>query len=540
MSRKSSPPRSTALDQDQIPNNAPRIVIVGRPNVGKSTLFNRLYGRRRALVHDEPGVTRDRLEGGARWIIGGREHIICLVDTGGLGGDRFADEIENQVRLALTHADLVIFLADGRAGVNPGDREILRKLKESGIESRGVRTLVCVNKVDTEGHEEGAQEFLSLGVDDVLTISAEHNRGIDDLKQVVLSHLGLLGSDTEEEGLLSEDVEEEEWDEQEEEAFEEEGFSEGAPIDDSESLEALDMEEAEDDDEEEFQLKRAPRIAIVGRPNVGKSTLVNAILGERRMITSPVAGTTVDSVDSPAGLDQVPVVLIDTAGIRRKSKTEQGVEVLSVVQARKALERCDIAILVLDGELGLMDQDEKIGGLIEEVGCGVILAVNKWDTQKKNRDFSMEMAADQVRNKMAYLRYAPIVFLSAKERKGLRGLGDLIVDILKQRRVKVETHEFTEWIREQSGVHNPMNAKFYLCHQSGRHPPTFVCHVSDPKKVHFSLKRHLINQIRKKWGYMGNPIRLLFVEAKAGKNRARRPASVKTIKSKALSYRSRS
>ena len=540
MSRKSSPPRSTALDQDQIPNNAPRIVIVGRPNVGKSTLFNRLYGRRRALVHDEPGVTRDRLEGGARWIIGGREHIICLVDTGGLGGDRFADEIENQVRLALTHADLVIFLADGRAGVNPGDREILRKLKESGIESRGVRTLVCVNKVDTEGHEEGAQEFLSLGVDDVLTISAEHNRGIDDLKQVVLSHLGLLGSDTEEEGLLSEDVEEEEWDEQEEEAFEEEGFSEGAPIDDSESLEALDMEEAEDDDEEEFQLKRAPRIAIVGRPNVGKSTLVNAILGERRMITSPVAGTTVDSVDSPAELDQVPVVLIDTAGIRRKSKTEQGVEVLSVVQARKALERCDIAILVLDGELGLMDQDEKIGGLIEEVGCGVILAVNKWDTQKKNRDFSMEMAADQVRNKMAYLRYAPIVFLSAKERKGLRGLGDLIVDILKQRRVKVETHEFTEWIREQSGVHNPMNAKFYLCHQSGRHPPTFVCHVSDPKKVHFSLKRHLINQIRKKWGYMGNPIRLLFVEAKAGKNRARRPASVKTIKSKALSYRSRS
>ncbi len=533
MSRKKSPPRSSALDQDQIPDNAPRIVIVGRPNVGKSTLFNRLYGRRRALVHDEPGVTRDRLEGGARWIIGGREHIICLVDTGGLGGDRFADEIENQVRLALNHADLVIFLADGRAGLNPGDREILRKLKESGIESRGVRTLVCVNKVDTEGHEEGAQEFLSLGVDDVLTISAEHNRGIDDLKQVVLSHLGLLGSEVE----ASEDEAYEE-----DESYGEENDLEEASDEAQESGDALwvDSDLAENHEEDEFQLKRAPRIAIVGRPNVGKSTLVNAILGERRMITSPIAGTTVDSVDSPAELDQVPVVLIDTAGIRRKSKTEQGVEVLSVVQARKALERCDIAILVLDGELGLMEQDEKIGGLIEEVGCGVILAVNKWDTQKKNRDFSMEMAAEQVRTKMAYLRYAPIVFLSAKERKGLRGLGDLIVDILKQRRVKIETHEFTEWIREQSGIHNPMNAKFYLCHQSGRHPPTFVCHVSDPKKVHFSLKRHLVNQLRKKWGYMGNPIRLLFVEAKAGKNRARRPASVKTIKSKALSHRSRS
>jgi len=292
-------------------------------------------------------------------------------------------------------------------------------------------------------------------------------------------------------------------------------------------MEDVEYEELEEESEEEASRPlKTPRIAIVGRPNVGKSTLTNAILGEKRMITSPIAGTTVDSVDSQASLDDIPMVLIDTAGIRRKSKTEQGVEVLSVVQARKALERCDVAILVLDGEMGLTDQDEKIGGLIEEVGCGVILAVNKWDTQRKNREFTMEMAADQVRGKMPFLRYAPVVFLSAKERKGLRGLGELIVDILQQRRLKLETHEFTEWVRNQSGVHNPMNAKFYLCHQSGRHPPTFVCHVSDPKKVHFSLKRHLINQIRKKWGYMGNPIRLLFVEAKAGRNRARRPASV--------------
>jgi small GTP-binding protein len=218
MARKKSTPRSTALDQDQIPEGAPRIVIVGRPNVGKSTLFNRLYGRRRALVHDEPGVTRDRLEGGTRWMVGGREHIVRLVDTGGLGGERFADEIENQVRLALTHADVVIFLADGRAGVNPGDREILRKLKESGIETRGVRTLVCVNKVDTEGHEDAAHEFLSLGMDDVLTVSAEHNRGIDDLKQVIISHLGLLDTPSDED---SETLEDDSWDEVEQDEDEE-------------------------------------------------------------------------------------------------------------------------------------------------------------------------------------------------------------------------------------------------------------------------------------------------------------------------------
>jgi GTP-binding protein len=220
----------------------------------------------------------------------------------------------------------------------------------------------------------------------------------------------------------------------------------------------------------------------------------------------------VDSVDSPAVIGGKKFLLIDTAGIRRKSKTEQGVEVLSVIQSRKAIERCDVAVLLLDGETGLTDQDEKIGGLIEDVGCGVILVVNKWDTQRKKQDFTREVAAGVIRKKMAYLRYAPILFVSAKENQGLDDLGELVLEILEQRRVKVATREITEWIRAQSGIHNPKDAKFYMCHQSGRHPPTFVCHVSDPDKIHFSLRRNLLNGIREKWGYMGNPVRLLFVK----------------------------
>lgn len=243
---------------------------------------------------------------------------------------------------------------------------------------------------------------------------------------------------------------------------------------------------------------------------MGKSTLVNALLGESRMITSLIAGTTVDAVDSRAELDGREVVLIDTAGIRRKNKTEEGVEVLSVIQAKKALERANLAILVLDGEQGITDQDEKIGGLVEEAGTSVIIFINKWDTQSKNPEFTREHAAGWVRKEMGFLKYAPIVFTSGIKSQGLDGLGELIEEILNQRTVKVQTKELTEWVRKESGIHNPLNAKFYLSHQVSRHPPTFICHVNDPEKVHFSLRRHLANGIREHWGYMGTPIRVLF------------------------------
>lgn len=495
-------------------NLLPRLVIVGRPNVGKSTLFNRLLGRRRALVHDEPGVTRDRLEEKAEWWIRAERFPILLVDTGGLGGDRFAEEIARQVDTALSSADVVVVLFDGQAGLTPADQEVVRKLKQSGV-TRELPVIGLVNKVDAETHETLLNEFFATGLDPILTISAEHNRGMDDLQAEIKKQL-------EQNPRWQAKLAEQKPGKETEPEVADESAPEEIEQENPDSEESLEMEaelegEAEVAEIDDYRPPKVPRIAIVGRPNVGKSTLVNALTGEERMITSPIAGTTVDAVDSLVTLNDKPFVIIDTAGIRRKSKTEQGVEVLSVVQARKALERCDVAILLLDGELGTIDQDEKIGGLIEEVGCSVILVVNKWDTQAANPKFTKEMASKRIRGKMAYLNYAPMMFVSAKRRQGLDDLGDLIEEILHQRKLKVPTHEFTEFIRKESEIHNPMNAKFYLCHQSGRNPPTFVCHVSDPKKVHFSLKRHLVNALRERWGFMGSPVRLLFVEGKSRK-----------------------
>jgi len=493
----------------------PRIVIVGRPNVGKSTLFNRLISKKRALVHNLPGVTRDRHEHEAIWWYQRKSYKLTLIDTGGLGGELFAHEIEMQVQAALENADALIIVFDGQTGVTPRDQELVVKFKQSGIMKR-IPAFAIVNKVDQEMHEGMAADFYSMGLENVLTLSAEHNRGIDDLKEAILNALpGAYGEPLAED--LSEDQEVQMLEETDVEAGEFTDEGEDADLGD-------DAEELEEALPEKEEIKKIPLIAILGRPNAGKSTLTNAILGEERMITSPVAGTTIDAIDSLATLSGKPFIIIDTAGIRRKSKTEQGVEVLSIVQAKKALERADVTLLLLDGETGITEQDEKIGGMIQDAGCSVILAVNKWDTQKKTPDFTREIAAIQLRKMMGYLKYAPIIFLSAKQGKGFEDLGDLIEEILHQRKFKITTKEFTEWVRKEATIHNPMNAKFFMCHQTGRNPPTFVCHVNDQKKIHFSLQRHLINALREKWGFMGTPIKLLFVE---GKNKRTKPGGAK-------------
>lgn len=446
--------------------NAPRVVIVGRPNVGKSTLFNRLFGAKRALVLDEPGVTRDRLEEQVEWWVKGKRYILNVIDTGGLGGDRLGEEIAFQVKTALERADVVVSMYDGQTGYTPADMEVTQRMVRSGLKNKQIALIAAVNKVDDSVHADMVNEFYATGIADVVGLSAEHGRGIETLQELIIERLTEAGKISPE-------------------------------------------------DRAESEIDRVPRIAIVGRPNVGKSTFVNAVMKEERMITSPVAGTTVDAIDSLVRMGDKEMVLIDTAGIRRKSKTEQGVEVLSIIQARKAVERANVAILMLDAEGGTTDQDEKIAGMIEETGCSVILVMNKWDTMRGKKGFTKDDAAEQIRHKFGFLRYAPLMFISAKERSGFQDLAELVYDILEQRRVRITTNEFTNWVRAESEVHNPYNVKFYLCHQVSRHPPTFVCHVSQPEKVHFSLHRHLVNAIREKWGFMGTPVRVLFVEGKS-------------------------
>jgi len=512
-----------------------RVIIMGRPNTGKSTLFNRMIGRRRALVHNEAGVTRDRNEATVEWKVGGQTFPLLVVDTGGLGGERFANEIQAQVRTALEHADMVLFVFDGQAGLTPLDQELLRDLKRSGALAESVEVLGIVNKVDAAVHEERVADFYSAGLANILTLSAEHGRGLDDLKEAIMNAAAVTGGRLNRE-LLS--------------RVSASGSASGsgddldaADIRIEDSADSVDAENAAGVDEgaenaedaedtgaapEQSFVYRTPAIAIVGRPNVGKSTLFNAIIGEHRMITSPIAGTTVDSVDSSVLLGEREFLFVDTAGIRKKSKTEQGIEVLSVVQAKKALERADVALLVIDGEKGITDQDQKISSLVEEAGCSVVLVLNKWDLHRKNVKFTTDMASKRIRTEMAHLKYAPIIFVSALRQQGLDDLGGLIEEILTQRRLKISTHEFTEWVREEAAVHNPKNARFYLCHQSGRNPPTFVCHVNDPEKIDFSLQRHLVNALRARWGFMGSPVRLLFVQAKSDRALPRKIEAKKT------------
>jgi GTP-binding protein len=458
------------------------IVIVGRPNVGKSSLFNRLLGRKRALVLDTPGVTRDRIVEPAKFWVRAREYAVNLIDTGGLGEGQFQEEIRLQVETALKEASLVLFVADIKAGLTEADREVFQGLRRAGVSVR-VPVILILNKADSDLSEEALPEFYALGVEEMLPVSAEHALQIDDLKEMIIDRLYPESGDAEE-------------------------------IKES-SVDEVDIDGTSEAAEDDLPpVPRVPRIAIVGQPNVGKSTLLNAICGEKRTIVSPIAGTTVDPIDLTIHWHGKEFTLIDTAGIRRKNKTDQGVEVLSVVQTRKTLERADLAFLVMDGERGVYDQDEKIAGLIEEMGCSVILVLNKWDTQADNEEFSQKLAEEEVRKKIRFLGYAPLVFTTATKSLGLDRLFRMAQYVLEQRSLKVPTKELTEFIRSASEVHNPENAKFYFVHQSGRNPPTFVAHVNDPRKVHFSLSRHLVRAIRERFGFLGSPIRFHCLKTK--------------------------
>ena len=426
----------------------PLIVILGRPNVGKSTLFNRIIGSRRALVGNEPGMTRDRIEGTGEWQ-GAR---FRLVDTGGIipqDRDTIPAEILRHAQMAIERAAHLILVVDGREGVVPLDQELCNLLRRTGK-----RMSLAVNKIDLPMHAPLAAEFSSLGVADTFPVSAEHGLGVDQL----LNHVT--------EGL---------------ERPEEAAAGPETPV----------------------------RIAIIGRPNVGKSTLLNRLAGQERSIVTPIAGTTRDAVDVEVEHEGARYVFIDTAGIRRKGKTKLLAEKLSVIQARKHLEQADIALFIVDAAEGVAALDTHIAGYAHESRRSVILVVNKWDAIKKGptvtRDYTQEL-----RQRMKFLDYAPIAFISALKGQRLESLWRLIAEVAAARNIRVPTAQMNAFLkgldlrRLPSFRGRPL--RIYYLTQAAVSPPTFIAFTNRMGKLHFSVERYLENRIREKFGFTGSPI----------------------------------
>jgi GTP-binding protein len=447
----------------------PIVALVGRPNVGKSTIFNRLIGQRLAITEDEPGTTRDRLYGESEWV----GHPFVLIDTGGLdvaaaekmpqrsgrsdalgGSSRdFAREIRQQAEIAIAEADVVIFLVDACDGVTAADRDVADILRRS---ARPV--VVVANKADNDARRLAALEFHELGLGEVYPISALHGTGAGDMLDAIVAHLPLA---------------------------------------------------SEPEDE------TAVRIAIVGRPNVGKSSLLNALLQEERAIVSPIPGTTRDAIDTPLKWEGQDLVLIDTAGIRRRGKVESGVEKYSVLRAIGAIERADVVLLVIDAVEGVIAQDAHVAGFILDAFKSVAVIVNKWDAVPgKETDTMIEATAD-IRGRLRFLDYVPVLFVSALTRQRINKVLPLAVRVAEQRRLRVPTGELNRLIRAALTAHPAPNRqgkqlKFFYATQADVAPPTFVLFVNERELVHFSYARYLENAIRAGYPFEGTPLKLEF------------------------------
>lgn len=430
----------------------PIIAIVGRPNVGKSTLFNRLVGRRKAMVDDQPGVTRDRNYAEVSRF--GTPFI--LVDTGGFEPetkDRLLKQMREQSRFAMEEADLILFVMDARDGLTPADSEVVEMLRRVDKP-----VFFVVNKVDGERQEHATGEFFGIGVDRLYTVSAEHNRGVGELMDDVLAKLP------------------------EDRTQEEEG--------------------------------EVTRVAVVGRPNVGKSTLVNRLLGYERVVANPTAGTTRDSVDTPFLCNRKRYLLIDTAGIRRKGKTVEKVEKYSVMDALRSIERADVVLIVLSAEDGVTEQDSKIAGYAYEAGRGCIFVVNKWDSLAKD-NASMGRFVEEIRRSFKYLPFAPILFVSALsgQRTGkIMAEVDLVMEQFVRRVTTADLNRiFSQAVEEK---HAPLDqgrrVKFFYATQVSTRPPSFVVFTNRPEGIHFSYERYIMNRFREAFGFTGTPLRLIF------------------------------
>lgn len=431
----------------------PVIAIVGRPNVGKSTLFNRIAGKQKAIVIDEPGATRDRNYMDCFY----QDKAFTLIDTGGFepaSEERILVQMREQSNLAIEEADVIIFLMDGKDGLTHSDMEIARHLR-----GKDKKVFYVANKVDGGRHKETLTDFYRLGIDEIYPISAQHGLGVDELLNDIVR---------------------------------------GFPY------------AAKNKDDKETQIK----VAIVGKPNVGKSSLVNKILGKERSIANPTPGTTRDAIDSIIKVHGENYLLIDTAGIRRKSKISQTLEKYSVVQALKSINRCDIALILIDAEEGLTDQDTKIIGLAYERGKACIIVVNKWDKIKKDNSTVGKFVED-IKDKVKFLDFAPIIFISAVTGQRAPKIFDLIDKVYEQYTKRIGTSLLNDLI-EKSVRKNPMpryqNRQMHIVYgtQTDVKPPTFVFFVSNSKGIHFSYERYLMNQIREEFNFDCVPLKLVF------------------------------
>jgi GTP-binding protein len=432
----------------------PLVAIVGAPNVGKSTLFNRLVRERRALVAPEPGVTRDRLYGEVR----DAPVPFRLVDTGGIvprGDLPLAREVERQAAFALDEAVVLLFVVDSRAGATSVEHDLATMLRR-----RGQPVLLVANKVDVPAQEAGAAALGELGMGEPIAVSAEHGLGIDELLDAIAERIAASGA--------------------------------GGT--------------AEDEDEDD-----AIDVAIVGRPNVGKSSLVNRLVGEERMVVSEIPGTTRDSVDTLLERDGRRYRLIDTAGLRRSGRVERGVESLSVGRTRRNVEACDVAILMLDATEELAAQDTHVAGLVRDAYKPMVVAVNKWDLVPE-RERAAKDWEDRIRTRLRFAKEVPMVLVSAATGQRLTRLLDLVDEVHRAAGIQVPTSELNRWLGDQE-LARPEGAprsalRLYYATQTGTHPPRFVLFCNDPRKAHFSARRQIENALRQRFGFGPAPIRL--------------------------------
>ena len=427
----------------------PVVALVGRPNVGKSTLFNRLVGTRVAIIEDIPGITRDRIYGDVKF----GDYSFHLIDTGGIdiSNEKFNDEIKIQAEIAIEEADVIVFVVDAKEGITTNDLVVRDMLLKSNK-----KIIVAINKIDSKLASNNIYDFYELGFDNYINISSEQNEGICELLTEITS----------------------------------------------------DFKEVTEEDNDVI------KFSVIGRPNVGKSSLVNAILNEERVIVSPIAGTTRDAIDTPFTYHNEKFVVIDTAGMRKKGKVYETVEKYSLLRSMKAIDRSDVCLLVIDAESGIIEHDKHIAGYAIEAGKPIIIVVNKWDVIE-DKDEQMKKFTKDIRNNFQFMPYAPIVYLSAKTRKRLHTLMPQVIKVYQNSTKFIATNLINDCIKDAYNLNLPPSykgkrLKIYFCNQASIKPPTFNIQVNSKGLVHFSYQRYLENKIRESFDFEGTPIVIQF------------------------------